>query len=69
MNILYLFECKLHASVRNTPKLGPELGAKFFQMNLKGTLVMHEVTHSDNMAIHGITHVVFFDTSSELRVN
>ena len=48
MKLPYLLENKSHSIIRRTPKLGPELGTKFFGINLKDTLEMHEDTHSDH---------------------
>ena len=44
----YLFDYKSHLSIRCTPKLGPELGTKFFQDNLKYPQELHEDTQRDH---------------------
>ena len=41
---VYLFDYKSHSSIRRTPKLGPELGTKFFHDNLKHPQELHEDT-------------------------
>ena len=48
--IPYLFEYKSHSSKFASPKLGPELGTKFFHVGMKGTLEMHEDSHSDHIS-------------------
>ena len=49
-------EYKSHSSIRRTPKIGPELGAKFFHDYLKHLTELHEDTDSNHKSF-GLTVV------------